>query len=268
MIDYLYDGTFDGLLTVIYHHYYSDRASGIFTPERYQTSLLQDFKEVKTDPAKADKVYNAVRYKISEYDLRGVYRVWLSCDPEKEMKILRYLVLGFRQGHRTSSLHSDPVVADFQDILRKIGRESERMLQFVRFSVVQMAPEAPIGLEVAEAELAPYTSRDVLYARVEPDHDVIELVAPHFSDRFRNDRVIIHDVGRDKAVIAYHGHWLITAFAPEDTPAPTAEETLFRSLWKQYFDHIAIMERKNTRCQNNFVPDRYRAHLTEFFTAG
>ena len=30
MIDYLYDGTFEGLLTCIYENYYTEKASGIF----------------------------------------------------------------------------------------------------------------------------------------------------------------------------------------------------------------------------------------------
>ena len=29
MTDYLYDGTFEGILTCIYHHYYTDKATGI-----------------------------------------------------------------------------------------------------------------------------------------------------------------------------------------------------------------------------------------------
>ena len=49
-------------------------------------------------------------------------------------------------------------------------------------------------------------------------------------------------------------------------PEASLQEKQFRQLWKEYFDHIAIMERKNTRCQNNFIPDRYRKHLTEITT--
>lgn len=245
MIDYIYDGSFDGLLTVIWHHYYTDRAAGIFTADRYQPSFLQGSMEIETQPAKADRVYQAIRYKISKYDLRSVYRAYLSCDPEKEMKILRYVVLGFRQGHRTSSLHGDPAVADLQGILKKISREQERMMQFVRFSVME---------------------DDILYARVEPDNDCVELIAPHFCDRFHNERFIIHDVGRDKALIGCKGRWLISAFTQERAPAVSDEERNYRRLWKQYFDNIAILERTNTRCQNNFIPDRYRKHLTEITT--
>ena len=102
---------------------------------------------------------------------------------------------------------------------------------------------------------------------MEPDNDVIELAAKHFCDRFHQESFIIHDVGRDKAVIASRGRWVISAFAPEQAPDTSADERQIRQLWKQYYDHIAIMERKNTRCQNNFLPDRYRKHLTEIITA-
>ena len=245
MIDYIYDGSFDGLLTVIWHHYYTDRAAGIYTEDRYQPSFLQEARTVATEPKKADRVYRAIRQKISEHDLRSVYRAYLSCDPEKEMKILRYVELGFREGHRTFSLHGDPVVADFQAILKKIGKEQERMMQFVRFSVMEDG---------------------ILYARIEPDNDIIELSARHFCDRFHNEKFIIHDAGRDKAVIASGGRWIVSAFALPKAPQASAEELEFRRLWKTYFDHIAILERTNTRCQNNFIPDRYRRNLTEITT--
>ncbi len=245
MIDYIYDGTFDGMLTCIYHHYYTEKAAGIFTEDRYQPSFLQGSRTVETRTELADRVYRAIRSKISDYDLRCVYRAWLSCDPEKEMKILRYVVSGFRAGHRISSLHGREEVFALQCILKKISQESERMLQFVRFSVLEGG---------------------VMYAEVEPDNDVIELAARHFADRFRNEAFIIHDVGRDKAIISRGGKWVISSFTPQDRPALAKEEMDYRRLWKRYFEHIAIMERKNTRCQNHFIPDRYRKHLTEITT--
>ena len=60
MRDYLYDGTFEGLLTCIYHHYYTDKAAGIYPRGEYQPSLLHGSMEVETDEEKADRVYNAI----------------------------------------------------------------------------------------------------------------------------------------------------------------------------------------------------------------
>ena len=37
MQDYLYDGTFEGFLTCVYHHYYTEPAAGICLKEEYQS---------------------------------------------------------------------------------------------------------------------------------------------------------------------------------------------------------------------------------------
>ena len=242
MIDYIYDGTFEGLLTCVYHHYYTDQANGIFTKDNYQANMLCSYREVETDSEKAEKVYDAIAAKISDYDLRATYKVFLSSAPNKEMIILRYLVFGFRKGRAVSSLHSNSVVNDFQAILKKVSVETERMLQFVRFSVME---------------------GNVLYAEVEPEHDVLELIHTHFCDRFKNDPFIIRDVGRDKAMIAYQKHWYISVFDDSMVPALSGEETEYRRLWKTFFANIAIKERKNARCQRQFMPQRYWKHLTE-----
>lgn len=242
MLDYLYDGTFEGLLTCIYHHYYTDRASGICRRSYYQPNLLGGYLEVETDELKAVTVYEAIERKISTYDLRRIYKAYLSCDEDKEMKILRYVVKGFRVGPAVSMLHGDTVVSAVEAIEKKIHVEQERMLQFVRFSVME---------------------NDVLYAEIEPDNDVLELIAGHFRDRFRNDPFIIRDLKRSKAIVAYGGHWYISGFTDDDVPEQSSEEQEYRNLWKNYFDNIAIKERKNPRCQRNFMPLRYWKHLTE-----
>ncbi len=243
---YIYDGTFEGLLTCVYHHYYTAPAAGICLVENFQPSFLYAHQTVETDEGKAARVYDAISSKISDYDLRCVYRAFLSCDPEKEMVILRYLVKGFKLGPRISALHGDPVVYDLQNILKKVSRETERMLQFVRFSVVDTED-----------------NKELLYAEVEPDHDVIQLIAGHFTDRYRYQPFIIRDVKRDKALIAYDKQWYISSFTAEEVPAFARDEQQYRRLWRTYFDHIAIKERINPRCQRNFMPDRYWKHLTE-----
>ena len=137
MQDYLYDGTFEGFLTCVYHHYYTEQAAGICLKEEYQSSLLGGFQEVHTDLEKADRVYQAIRRKISYMDLRRIYKCFLSTVPDKEMILLRYIVLGFHIGSGISKLHGNPDVFAAQEIEKKINVEAERMRQFVRFSVMQ-----------------------------------------------------------------------------------------------------------------------------------
>ena len=269
MIDYLYDGTFEGLLTCIYHHYYTDRAAGIFLREEYQPSLLNGFMEVETEEDKAARVYEAIEMKISGYALRTVYRAFLSDAPGRETAILQYVVLGFRTGPAIGSLHARPEVYAVEDLVRKVGNERERMLQFVRFEVMETSGSAAsLSPDAATGELAERTNTQILYAKIEPTCDVLALAAHHFAERFRHDPLIIHDVGRNKAVFAYEGDWYVTEFDGIHLPDGTAilqseDERSYQSLWRTYFDHIAIKERTNPRCQKNHMPLRYWKHLTE-----
>ena len=242
MADYLYDGTFEGFLCCVYAHYYDEKATGIFQKEQYVSNLLDKACEVPTDADKAMKVYDAIERKISKYDIKRVYRVFLSNTENKEIKLLNYIVLGFKHGSKIRLLHGKSPVYDVQQIERKVSFEVHRLLGLIRFSALQ---------------------GNVLYAPIEPDHDVCELLAEHFCDRFKNDPFIIHDKKREKALISGNGNWYISEFTSEDLPAFSDGEKDYQNLWKNYFEVIAIKERTNPRCQKNFMPVRYWKNLTE-----
>lgn len=243
MADYLYDGTFEGLLTCVYHHYYNEKAQGIFRREEYQASMLSNYIEVESDTEKSETVYNAIRDKISPYDLRRVYKAFMSCDVHKEMKILNYVRYGFIKGSCISMLHGEPIVYAVQDLERKVNNEVHRLKGLIRFS------------ELKEG---------VLYSPIEPDNDILEFLATHFTDRYKNEPFIIHDMKRDKALVAYKGDWYITYFTADQVPDISAAEEDYRKMWKQYFDSMAIKERINPRCQKNMMPVRYWKNMTEF----
>ena len=46
--------------------------------------------------------------------------------------------------------------------------------------------------------------------------------------------------------------------------APDSAEVFYRILWKRFFDSVSIAPRENPRCQNSFLPKRYRDVMTEF----
>ena len=243
MADYLYDGTFDGLLTCIHFHYYNEKAEGIYIKESYQVNMLRSSVEVKTDPEKADTVYKAIRDKISPYDLRRVYKVFMSSEPEKEMRILNYVRYGFKHGSSVNMLHGDPVVFAVQSIEKKVNTEIHRFKGLIRF------------FELEDG---------ILYSQIEPDHDVVEFLAHHFTDRYKNEPFIIHDMRRSKELVAYKGEWYVTYFTKESVSGYSEAEKEYGRLWKRYFETIAIKERKNERCQKNLMPQRYWKNMTEF----
>jgi probable DNA metabolism protein len=243
-MNYLYDETFEGFLTCVWHHYYTERADGIFPERAYQLDLLRYAETVGTDVEKAEKVFRAVKQKISAWDAERIYRVHCTNEPEKEMKMLRYIRLGFKEGGRIRLMHGAPVVLDVQKAEQRLGNEVHRLCGLIRFSAVR-------------------GSRGLLYAEVEPDNDVLEFLAPHFSDRFRCDPFVIHDKRRGKALLAAGGEWRIAPIEDDTVFIPTEEEETYRLLWKQYFRIMATKERANPKCQRRFLPTRYWKHLTE-----
>ncbi len=251
-MDYLYDGSFDGLLTCIYYHYYQEAADGIYARESYQPSLLVESGLVCSNPDYAARVYKAIEEKISEAALARVYYAFLSSCPGKENIILNYLRLGFRMGSKIDFYHSHPQVHPLHKIACQVTREVHRFLGLLRFA----------------------DQGKFLYASLAPDHDILPLIADHFAERLAGERWVIHDQKRNGAIV-YDGQT-----SPEKKPYPQRrwylidldtvpasflpEEDGYQELWKLYFTEISINSRRNPRLQAQFIPHRYRQHLVEF----
>jgi len=284
-VNYLYDESFEGFLTCVWHDYYSERAEGIFTADGdYQLDLLRYGLTVETDAQKAARVLGAIERKISVWDAERLYRVHCTNEPEKEMKMLRYIRLGFRIGGKLRLLHGDPVVLAVQKAEQRLGREAHRLCGIIRFSALgnpgnepmsaarngMEYPQVTDGMEgsrvadgIGESRATAKAGAGLLYASIEPDNDVLEFIAPHFADRFRWDPFLIHDLRRGKALAAYNKEWRIAPLPTDTEFALSAEEDAFRALWKRYFDAMAIKERINPKCQRRFLPARYWKHLIE-----
>ena len=80
---YLYDGTFEGLLTSVYYSYYTrPHAQKIYNINDYEPNFLDETKIIETDITKFEKVYNAIINKIGQNSLNKIYLVYLSEDYE------------------------------------------------------------------------------------------------------------------------------------------------------------------------------------------
>jgi probable DNA metabolism protein len=248
-MDYLYDESFEGFLCCVFHHYHREKADGIFPQTRYQSDLLRPHRVVETDARQAGRVYAAIESKISAHDLKRVYMAFCSSVPDKEMKLLRYIRLGFREGSKIRLLFGNPIVFAVQQAEKKVVKEVHRMCGLLRFSEVKP------GAGTAE--------RPILYAPMTPDHDIAEFLAPHFCDRFKYEALLIHDKRRGKALVSAAEEWYITEFHDAGLLAETGAERQYQKLWREYFDAIAIRERSNPACQRRFMPVRYWKNITE-----
>lgn len=243
MLIYIYDGSFEGLLTSIYEVYYQrQNPYKILTPKGLQLSFVDEYINIKTDSVKSAKVYDSIENKLSTETLQTLYNVFLSNESDMEMIILEYLQLGFRIGNRINLLMSDDRVMRVNKINYRVGNEVHKMMGFIRFRLIE---------------------GNIYYAPIEPDHNIVELLAPHFTERMSDVKWIIHDVKRKLAVVYNLREWILVQEAADIIPGLDKMDSKYQKLWKVFFDSISISNRTNPKLQKRFMPVRYWKHLTE-----
>lgn len=243
MLCYIYDGSFNGLLTAIYEIYYRRQIPQDIVPVGAANRQLFVWQEhIACDENKAVKVYDSIDAKISSRALRNAYYAYLSEHAQAGMWIYEYLRLGWKLGPKVDLHLTDERVDRIHRLSRKVKTERHRLLGLVRFQRCPM---------------------DIFYAAIEPDNNVVELLAPHFAERLSDQNWIIHDLGRDLAVVYNRKEWVSTGFTLNNKLELEQEEQYYQGLWKQYYDSIAISSRINPRLQKQCMPARYWKHLVE-----
>lgn len=244
---YIYDGTFQGLLTVIYNIYYSKTTpveiiANCFE-EASQDNFLYKKEYVDSNYEKALKVSNSIKNKISASALDNVYYAFLSSIKEKELAIYNYIKIGFVIGNKIDSMYYDKRVSSILKIVDKVTKEVMRMCGFIRFTYIN----------------------NFYYAFYEPDHNITELLAPDFVQRFSDQCFIIHDGKRNIAAIYDTKEWIISHFSKQMilTDDLSTNNISYENLWKEYFNNISISERQNLRQQKLLMPERYRKNMLE-----
>jgi probable DNA metabolism protein len=104
---------------------------------------------------------------------------------------------------------------------------------------------------------------EIYYAPVEPDHNILCLVAPHFASRLADQNWIIHDLKRGMAVVYNQTEWVITPVDSAELIQYSQEEEVYQALWQRFFEQIAIQHRTNPELQRRLMPARYWRHLVE-----
>lgn len=244
MIHYLYDGSFDGLLTAIFYSYSEKAEVHIYKTQLYAPSLLATSKTIVTEPDKADRVYTSIHKKLSTSTLEKVYCAYLSEEEEVETLILDYLKLCYRYGDTINLAKNNDIIRGIDLAVKHVRLEAHRYTGFVRFK-----------------ELRPM----LFYAPIEPDHYILPLLMEHFEKRFSDQCFMIHDIKRSKAIVYNQKDIFIEELTPDEADAllQAPIKDPFENLFKAYYASTTIPERMNIKKRNAFMPRRYFKHLVE-----
>jgi probable DNA metabolism protein len=252
MLIFNYDGTFEGLLTCIFEGYNRKRfpESVIETGKQPQV-LFAETVTIASDSIKADRVWKGIRQKLSAKNKQLLYYAFLSETEGIEMNILRFAQRLFENQFSVETDFGDEDVLHIVQTARKVKKEAMMMMQFVRFQ---------------------QTKDGLYFCGIEPRYDVLPLVLGHFRSRFADQQWLLYDLKRN------YGAWY-NKNTVEEVVLTTQEinkktgqvsdnvlnedDAFYQTLWKSYFEHISIKERKNLRLQRQHMPRRFWKYLTE-----
>lgn len=241
-IVYRYDGSFQGLMCCVFHSVYRRENPSAIEPEESCQETLYAVRHIPTDDVQAARVIRSIPEKLGSDALTLVRLTYFSCLPEREMAVLRFLLLGYKTGPQVTRMLTDDAVAPLWKASREVLNESHLLKGFARFS----------------------DRGGVLVAEIEPKNRVLTLLSPHFCRRLATESFLIYDRTHKEALLHSGGRSQIVPFSELHLPPAEAEERMYRALWKRFYDTVAIEGRYNPVCRRTHMPQRYWNTMTEF----
>jgi probable DNA metabolism protein len=238
---YLYDGSLSGFYCCVYESVYSRTLPCAIWPETEAQPTLFETRLIEISPEKAKRVARSIPAKIGERAAELVQTVFLSCLAEKEMALLRFLLLGYDRGSCTPLLLGHPDVAPVLEAEKHLGGEAHLLKGFVRFS----------------------DYGGMLAATISPKNFVLPFIQGHFIARYRNENFMIFDKTHRAALIYENRKARIVPLEGIRFPEASESEEGYRALWKRFYNTVAIKARENPRCRITHMPKRYWENMLE-----
>lgn len=220
---------------------------------------------VLSDSEKAGKVLRTVQGKLGAVVYEAVCYAAVSTHPQKGTLVFQVLwqaLSGRRYDRRIMENLADPNINLVSKIRIRVWHELHRYYGFVRFQ------------EIGDS---------VLFSRITPENDILEMLAPHFENRFPNENWMIYDERRQKALLHPKGgpctvrkHGVLQESNTElsyeraggnwtrnDTEGLVTKDE-YEELWRSFCKSITIQERRNPGLQQQLLPLKFRSNMPEF----
>ena len=238
----LYDGTFEGFLSLVYEVYYKKLKPTKIYKTLPNEIIFEEILEINSSKESGIKVLNAIKTKFPKEILEKILNIFMCDSKEFEMALLEYIVIGFKDSKQLYNINNSCVFY-LNNLEKELFRVTHKLTGFIRFE-----------------ELEDKT----LYAKIESKFNVVYFLGRHFLKRFNNQNFIIHDINRKLAFVKIENDFSIQEIAYFDEPIYSSNEQKFQKLWKSFFSGVTIKERINPKLQRQMVPLIYRTYMSEF----
>ncbi|MEG0016130.1 MAG: TIGR03915 family putative DNA repair protein [Gordonibacter sp.] len=270
-VAYSHDGTLEGLLSAVFEAYARrEDPQDVAREDSLQPRLGQTVRHIETNVEHAVRVQRGIKRTCGEAAYDAVMHASLSDDPRADTVVYRFVRYAMAQNrphdcskckrrHSCSgpgsgkscplpmrrSVMNDiahPAVEPLQRLVRAVGNERHRMIQFLRFE---------------------HLENGVWLARCNPSASVVPLLMDWFTGRFNTQPFIIYDEVHHLAGVYEGRDWYLVRTDQLDLPDQAIDEKLMQAAWKRFYRTVAVESRYNPELRRQFMPQRLWKNIVE-----
>jgi len=248
---YVCSDSMEGIYSAIYDAWKTKleaNSLGIALKKYVETELFCEYIEVVESPQKEKAVIQLIQKHLGQEAYWNIYHALLSDDPGRGDAVLG-MMLEARKIARPEQIMnhlSRPKVLRVFELSSKVSNEALFFREILRFIELKSG---------------------VLFAEIEPRAEILACLGDHFSNRFPLENWMIYDRAHQTFLVhESQKKWILVKDEKLNWDAiqKSEKEGVYLKLWKEFFETIAIQERKNYKCQRNHLPLHYRKHIVEF----
>ena len=224
---YICSDTITGIYSALYDAWKEnrDKEAGIELRGKTQQQLFCEYTVVEENGEKAFQLERMVKRYLGYNAYWDIYHALLSDDEQKGEAVFRTMqeARKIQDSRRIMDHLGNPDVAKVFQLSRSVSNEAHLYQEFIRFR------ELEGGL---------------LFSEISPKAQVLTCIAEHFADRFPLENWMIYD--KTHQVFLVHRErekWRLVWGQELDKQAAariSKEEKEYETLWKGFFDSIAI----------------------------
>lgn len=249
---FLFDGSWDGLMTCIYESFYRKifkvdlQIESAFNPGMFEKPF-----SVISDVELSKRVWKGLKKKLDATSRKEFLYTFLSEEVDAFQHLFNYAVYVLQNKKDVTKNYGNESVLALSQYAKSVSREAHRMKAFIRFQK---------------------WSDGTFFCIIHPDFNVIPIITKHFVDRYADQHWIIYDEKRKYGI--YFDTMNLHDVSFEHFQSQNHQQTLaeigmdeleqkFDLLWKDYYQSANIASRKNPKLHKQHVPIRYWKYLNE-----
>lgn len=239
---YLYNDNFLSLLALIVVLIRKKIVPKNIKTYDYEYGLFDEIEEPIL-PEKEETV-NYIIKNIGYNNFNVIFKLYLSVTEDKELIIFYYCLYSLKYKETTRFMRNNKWINEALKQSSYVSRENHKFKGFTRFKKM---------------------NNGIYYAEINPTNNIIFLLSKHFRDRLKDEYWIIKDVNRKLYSLYDKKNFIIVSeeeFKMNDFNL-SDDEDKFLNLWKEFYDTVGIVARKNDRCRMNFMPKKYWKYIVE-----